>query len=101
MTGNGITIKNLSIELMLVASGTNDYRSIRRIAIGEVIRAAFPGRLVPPCPAIRKILRSNLQTAIAIMARTVEILDSGCSCSITHSVSRPRACARFYHAYAE
>ena len=36
-----------------------------------------------------------------MMKQTVEILDSGCSCSITHSVLRPRACVRFYHAYAE
>ena len=35
-----------------------------------------------------------------MMKQTVEILDSGCSCSITHSVSCTRACARFYHAYA-
>ena len=38
---------------------------------------------------------------IAIIARTVEILDSGFSCSITHSVSRPGACVRFSRAYAE
>ncbi len=60
--------------------------AVRVKMFGQILRAAFPGRLVPPCPIIRKTLRRNLQTAIAIMARTVEILDSGCSCSITHNV---------------
>ena len=60
--------------------------AVRFKMFGQILRAAFPGRLVPPCPIIRKILRRNLQTAIEIMARAVVILDSGCSCSITHNV---------------